>query len=143
MNFSDHDLEIASKTLWAEARGEPLLGQQAVAWVLLRRATQLEWPNSLAEVCQQPWQFSCWNENDPNRPLLDKIGPAEYVRQEIVLKSVLDGKVPDPVAGAQFYFGDYIAPPPWAKTMIFTAHIGRHVFFRQGDFTASPFDVIT
>ena len=66
------DLWIFAKTIWAEARGEPLEGQIAVANVILNRARQGGWwGDDVAGVCCKSKQFSCWNEGDPNRARMD------------------------------------------------------------------------
>ena len=28
---------------------------------------------TIAEVCQKPWQFSCWNKNDPNFNVIQNV----------------------------------------------------------------------
>ena len=38
-----NDLDIMALTVWAEARGEPVDGQRAVAWVLRNRAAKPGW----------------------------------------------------------------------------------------------------
>lgn len=72
------DLDTLARTLWAECRGEPLLGQQAVAWVIRNRALNPGWwtwhksmklkPVRITAVggaCLSPMQFSCWNMIPP------------------------------------------------------------------------------
>ena len=66
------DLWIFAKTIWAEARGETLEGQIAVANVILNRARQGGWwGDDVIGVCCKPKQFSCWNDGDPNRARMD------------------------------------------------------------------------
>ena len=66
------DLWIFAKTIWAEARGEPLEGQIAVSNVILNRARQGGWwGDDVVKVCRKPKQFSCWNKGDPNRAKMD------------------------------------------------------------------------
>ena len=66
------DMWIFAKTIWAEARGEPLDGQIAVANVILNRARQGGWwGDDVVKVCRKPKQFSCWNDGDPNRAKMD------------------------------------------------------------------------
>jgi spore germination cell wall hydrolase CwlJ-like protein len=126
------DFEMLVRTVWAEARGEPRLGQIGVAKVIMSRAADENnrWPKSVAEVCTQPWQFSCWNENDPNREKLLRIDlDNKLVR--VVAKTCLEAvDSDDPTHGANHYFADYIAQPSWADQMQKTATIGRHLFFK-------------
>lgn len=41
--FSDLDLDTMALTVWAEARGEAIIGQRAVAWVIRNRWEQPGW----------------------------------------------------------------------------------------------------
>lgn len=62
------DLQVVAATLWGEARGEGVEGMIAVAHVIANRARKGGWWGSTPrDVCLKKWQFSCWNENDPNR----------------------------------------------------------------------------
>ena len=54
------DEEIIAITLMGEARGEKNQGMYAVACVIQKRADERE--ITPAQVCKQPWQFSCWNK---------------------------------------------------------------------------------
>jgi len=62
------DMDILALTIYGEARGEPIEGQIAVASVIRNRAAA--WHRTYREICLAPEQFSCWNTNDPNYPLL-------------------------------------------------------------------------
>ena len=54
------DEETIAITLMGEARGEKNQGMYAVACVIQKRADERE--ITPAQVCKQPWQFSCWNK---------------------------------------------------------------------------------
>ena len=56
---------IVAMTILAEARGEGNAGMYAVAGCIKVRAQERKL--AYHDVCLQPWQFSCWNKNDPNR----------------------------------------------------------------------------
>ena len=70
MTVTEKDRDILARTLWGEARGESLAGQIAVAWTIRNRVKDGKdkswWGEGYASVCQKPYQFSCWNRNDPN-----------------------------------------------------------------------------
>ena len=53
--------------VYHEARGEPFLGQVAVAEVTLNRVDDLRWPDTVCEVVYQPYQFS-WTLEDKDPP---------------------------------------------------------------------------
>lgn len=133
------DLDTLARTLYGEARGEPELGQIAVAWVVRNRAEHPDraaarWgAPSIAGVCQRRFQFTCWNESDPNRArllALDK-NSALYLRLYDVASRVLLSEVPDPTNSATFY--RVIGwPASWANGRKPVATIGRHEFFKLG-----------
>ncbi|WP_202949827.1 cell wall hydrolase [Reyranella massiliensis] len=139
---NDHDVLMLARTLWGEARGEPTEGQVAVAWVIRNRAARGRFAGRLfgqegavAFVCLQPWQFSCWNEGDPNRARLLALRDDQCRGQIGTASNVLDGLVPDPTDGADRYHtiepppGAEAWPPDWASTMRETARFGGHVFY--------------
>src|SRR5690349_15270839 len=76
-----HKLEtdVLARTLWGEARGEGETGMQAVASVVLNRVALAQergkywWGNNIIQVCQKPYQFSCWNRSDPNFRQLQEV----------------------------------------------------------------------
>lgn len=138
IRYNDHDLDIQGKTLWGEARGEPHEGQIAVAWTIRNRSQRGAFAGrvaglegAVAAVCQAPWQFSCWNNDDPNRARLLVLSPTDNTTQHDICGDVLEGVVDDPTGGADHYFADTIATPGWAASMKQTAHIGHHIFFNS------------
>lgn len=61
---------------------------------------------SLKEIALAPWQFSCFNENDPNREkLLDlwQTDPASWERADTVADLFESGLTLDPTGGATHY----------------------------------------
>lgn len=144
-----HDLEIMSRTIWGEARGETMRGRRAVACVIINRWKSGKWFNgtdanndgveSIAEVCQQPWQFSCWNKNDPNLPKLLAVALGDFVFGECVTiaKMVIeDSMTPryagrDPSRAATHYYVDGTAIPKWHTDQKPCAIIGKHLFFNN------------
>jgi N-acetylmuramoyl-L-alanine amidase len=143
--YDTRDLEVVAKTLYGEARGEPHEGQVAVAWVIRNRASRPAFvglgmigrPGALALACTMRWQFSCWNEGDPNREKLLALDVSEYGKQIGVASSVLDGLVEDLTNGADHYHtiarpgwaGSW--PPDWAKVYAECARFGGHVFYNS------------
>jgi hypothetical protein len=124
---------ILARTLWGEARGEGIRGMQAVAAVVLNRAArQKYWGKTIAEVCRKPYQFSCWNVNDPNLPRLLKVGTEDSLfRAAIeVAKQAVAGTLVDETGGATHYYASWLTPiPKWAAGKIPSARIGNHIFF--------------
>lgn len=60
----EHDIDILARTIYGEARGEKTAGKKAVACVIMNRYKAKKWfsGKTIAETCQKPWQFSCWNK---------------------------------------------------------------------------------
>ena len=58
IDTSYSDIELLSKLLWLESRGESDIGQQAVAEVVVNRVNHNAFPNSIYDVIFQKGQFS-------------------------------------------------------------------------------------
>lgn len=142
--FTDRDVTTLAKTLWGEARGEPTPGKVAVAFVIVNRAGRRAFAGDLAgragaveAVCLAPWQFSCWNEGDPNREKLLELEPAEYTTERGIARTVMGGQAFDPTKGSDCYHttdapaGADVWPPAWAAVMPEKARIGGHVFYNS------------
>lgn len=139
---SDSDaaaLDILARTLWGEARGEGQAGMSAVANVVCNRVAYARaqrghdywWGNTLVRVCQKPFQFSCWNENDPNRAQLLRVDTDDpvFVLALRIARWAATGSLPDATGGATHYHALSVAPK-WALGQTPTAVVGRHVFYR-------------
>jgi hypothetical protein len=132
------DVDILARTLYGEAEGGNLNDANAIACVVLNRIGRAHWPDSAAAVCLQPWQFSCWNMNDPNRArILEAHGAWFDTCQTIALKA-LSGEIPDMTGGSTHYYATYCPKPKWAnkKTPVFSVmhkNGHSHVFFNDVD----------
>jgi len=139
MPVTEKDRDILARTLWGEARGENLAGQIAVAWTIRNRVNDGKakswWGEGYAGVCQKPYQFSCWNKNDPNYAYLSgakPIPPAQYAQALKAADQVMAGTVTDPTGGATHYYATTMPKPPtWAKGAMQTLKLGQHIFFKD------------
>jgi N-acetylmuramoyl-L-alanine amidase len=139
MTVSERDRDILARTLWGEARGESLAGQIAVAWTICNRVNDGKakswWGEGYVGVCQKPYQFSCWNSNDPNFAYLSgakRIPFRGLAQARIAADQVIDGKVPDPTGGATHYYAISMkTPPAWAAKAKLTLQLGGHAFFKN------------
>lgn len=134
VNATGADLDALARTAYGEARGEPLGGIVAVCWVAVNRLRAESWfGRSIQEVCMKKYQFSCWNEGDPNLPLLLAVtgDDAAFRRCLGAAALVLSGDLPDPSGGATHYYRDGSEVPSWAESMVPTITIGHHKFFRE------------
>ena len=119
--------EVIAVTILGEARGEGKEGMYAVACVIAQRS--IERKKSASDVCLQKWQFSCWNENDPNRsklPTLLHIPQAVYA---LHLARNIDKLDHSYVNYANHYHvrGLHVY---WSKNEKAVATIGKHRFFK-------------
>ncbi len=124
-------LEIAARTVWQEARGEPEEGQRAVAHVIVNRLKSGRWGRSLASVCLWDRQFSGWNNSDPNRIAactLPDDNPALSRFREFLSDALSGGA--DLTWGATHYFNPKIVNPDWATGKKFV-QIGNHRFVTE------------
>jgi spore germination cell wall hydrolase CwlJ-like protein len=59
--FTDREIQCLARTIDAEARGEPLVGQLAVAAVILNRSVSPGYPKNICAVTTQLSQFASRN----------------------------------------------------------------------------------
>jgi cell wall hydrolase len=124
--------EIAARTLYGEARGEPQEGQRAVAHALWNRVRDGRWGQTLSTVCLARMQFSCWNTSDPNREQIAALTDDDPLLQK--LRAILDeARIErDPTGGATHYFStSMIQPPKWSIGATFCGQFGRHRFYKD------------
>lgn len=141
------DVDVLALTLYGEARGEPVEGRIAVACVIRNRVNADLgndgkpdwWGEGYAGVCLKPSQFSCWNDRDKNRPLLDTLAAKCAAGSPIldpgfqecrwIAAGVIDGLVLPRVGRATHYYADYLQPPAWAAKATLVARVRSHLFF--------------
>lgn len=129
------DIEVTARTLYGEARGQPLDGIIAVACVVMNRARKGGWwGDAPAAVCLAPWQFSCWNARDANRPIIERVQPGNFIFDvcRLVASLAVRGLLPDPTGGATHYHTKGVAPD-WSRGKTPCAVIGNHLFFDDID----------
>lgn len=130
-------LDTAAKTVWGEARGEGVLGRLAVARVIVNRWRrtdgQFAKDRSILETCLRPFQFSCWNKDDPNLPAMQTLDANDKMYRKCLI-SVLEAiDTPDDAdltKGATHYATKDIEPY-WAKGKEPCAVLGRHRFWNN------------
>ena len=127
------DRDVLTRTLYGEAANETEAGQIAVIHVMrnrLLRGPASRFGGTPAEVCQKPWQFSCWNPNDPQRARLLSLDPASATYQRLAAVVDKAWAMQDSVAKADHYFASYIATPSWAAPPAHeTVRHGVHQFY--------------
>lgn len=90
------------------------------------------WGNDVTSVCQKPWQFSCWNANDPNRPKILRATGADtgFALCQVIARQTISGALVDPTSGCDSYFDTSIDPPAWAHGKDPVYSVGDLRFYR-------------
>lgn len=121
--------------IYMEARGEPIMGQYAVASVTVNRAgreerrvchevfkpSQFSWANGQARKVKGGWEI-------PTR-LMPRDQLAWWKANRIALMT-LNGRMPDMTGGATFYHATYVRPS-WRLAFDRVRQVGQHIFYRQ------------
>ncbi len=115
---SSSDLYLLAKCVYAESRGEPYVGQVAVAAVILNRVKSSEFPNTIAGVIYQPYAFTAVTDGQIN------LEPDQTAYN--AAKDALNGW--DPTYGCLFYYNPAIATSSWIYSRQVVVTIGDHVF---------------
>lgn len=135
------DVDIMARTLYGEARNGGEIDMRGVAEVIMRRYRLRKdgkgYPTfgsgSIANICLAPYQFSCWNKDDPNRAIIMAVqsGNSIFDRCMNIAAQYIEGKsFTDVTNGADHYYAEYLKPPTWAVGKKPVARIGAHLFFR-------------
>jgi len=120
--FSARDIELIAKLVYAEARGEPYLGQVAVAASVLNRLRDPNYPNSISEIIFQVvdgyYQYSPVQDGQIN------LTPDDTARSAVL--DALNGL--DPTGGATTFYNPSKTNDYWVRTRTYLTTIGNHVF---------------
>lgn len=112
------DLNLLSRVVYGEARGEPYSGQVAVAAVVLNRVKSSSFPNSISGVVYQKGAFDAVTDGQIN------MSPNDTARK--AAQDALNGW--DPSYGAIYYFNPSTATNKWIWSRPLTVTIGKHRF---------------
>ncbi len=115
------DLNLLSRVVAAEAEGEPLTGQVAVAAVILNRVGNPSFPSSLSGVIYQPHAF----ESVSNGLIWRRTPDSQAVN---AARQALNGW--DPTYGCIFFWNPAKPVSSWIWSRQIVTQIGNHVFAR-------------
>lgn len=129
-----------AEAIYHEARGEPTLGQLAVANVILNRVASKQYPNSICGVVNQndhmrlrcQFTYACNGLPDKPRP-----GNHWNKAQRVATQAMSGKRSIFAVKGATHYHADYVKPK-WAKSFKLVKKIGRHIFYADPNITYRP-----
>jgi len=132
-NKPGSDLICLASTIYYEAGNQSEQGKVAVAFVVLNRLRDVQKKDPSKKVCDvvlakqgRVCQFA-WTCNVPKHPFYKEL----WLSSLDVARRVLDspGSFKDPTNGA-VAFRRPVDPDTWFKSLVRTASIGGHIFYR-------------
>ncbi|HET7579250.1 MAG TPA: cell wall hydrolase, partial [Bacillales bacterium] len=116
--FTSNQIQLLAQLVYAEARGEPIKGQVAVAAVVLNRIDSNKFPDTVTGVIYEPLAFTCVQlgsfYNQPDKEAYRAVYLA------------IQGW--DPSYGSLYYFNPSKAESDWIWSRPQTVQIGNHIF---------------
>ena len=116
--YQESEVRILARLVNGEARGEPYVGQVAVAAVVLNRVRSAAFPNTISGVIFQTGAFDAvWDGQFDLEPTADSVRAA---------RDALNGW--DPSGGCLYYYNPVTATNSWIRTREVQLTIGKHAF---------------
>ena len=116
--YRESELKLLARLVSGEARGEPYIGQVAVAAVVLNRVRSDDFPDTISSVIFQPGAFDAvWDGQFDMEPTASCIRAA---------RDAMNGW--DPTGGCTYYYNPSTATNEWIWTRAVQLTIGRHAF---------------
>ena len=116
--YTDADLYLLARTIYAEGRGEPYTGQVAIGAVVMNRVRSSKFPNTISGVVYQRHAFTAVSDGQINLTPDDKAMKAA--------RDAMNGW--DPTGGALYYYNPAVATSAWIFDRQTITVIGKHVF---------------
>ena len=117
-SYTNSDLYLLAKCIYAEARGESYTGQVAVGAVILNRVASSAFPNTIAGVIYQRHAFTAVSDGqinlEPDKTAMNAASDA------------MNGW--DPTYGCIYYYNPAVATSSWIFGRKTVTTIGKHVF---------------
>jgi N-acetylmuramoyl-L-alanine amidase len=146
MKYDGNDLHAMALTIWRESRGEGNLGMQAVASVIVNRASawyEINSPDPIHATIFGKNQFSSMSiPSDPQFNLEPRGADPQWIYAQSICEPTINGTNPDPTKGALYYANLAEATSGWFSRVIsgldgkgttehpLCAVIGRQSFYR-------------
>lgn len=127
----DTEVELLARLILGEARDQPLLGQICVANVVRNRVNNpCWWGETYKEVILKPKQFTCFNEDDNNYPVVRHARSNRLWESALTIaEMVIEGWVSDFTDGATHY-NTIKCEPWWEEKLELIKVVGNHEFFK-------------
>ena len=141
-------LTCLALNVYYEARSEPMVGQYAVAHVVLNRVANESFPDDACKVVKQGYskglgkcQFSwycdgqkdvIWANYESTGETIE--GNARAGRESVELAIMIAGntalQIKDNTRGATFYYAHNLVYPHWADSKQYIGVLGNHTFMK-------------
>lgn len=115
---NNSDLNLLSKLVYGEARGESYKGQVAVAATVLNRVAHSSFPNTISGVIYQNGAYTAVSDGQIN------LTPDSTARK--AAQDAINGW--DPTSGCIYYFNPSTATSKWIWSRPQVLQIGKHIF---------------
>ncbi|MBQ8374288.1 MAG: spore cortex-lytic enzyme [Clostridia bacterium] len=116
--YSESDVYLLARTIYAEGRGEPYTGQVAIGAVVMNRIRSSSFPNTVAGVVYQKNAFTAVSD-----------GQINLTPNDTAIKAARDAMNGwDPSGGALYYYNPAVATSSWIFDRQTITVIGKHVF---------------
>ncbi len=116
--YRESELSLLARLVSGEARGEPYIGQVAVAAVVLNRVRSDDFPDTISGVIFQPGAFDAvWDGQFDMTPTDSAVRAA---------RDAMNGW--DPSGGCTYYYNPSTATSEWIWTRQVQLTIGQHAF---------------
>lgn len=116
--YKEKEIELLARLVNGEARGEPYIGQVAVAAVVLNRVKHSAFPNTISGVIFQTGAFDAvWDGQFDLEPTASCLRAA---------RDAMNGW--DPTGGCIYYYNPVTATNQWIRTRMVQLSIGKHAF---------------
>jgi len=116
--FSQNDIQLIANAVYGESRGEPYIGQVAVASVILNRIDSVSFPNTVSGVIFEPGAFTAVADGQI------WLTPNERAKEAVL--DAINGW--DPTGNAIYYFNPDTATSAWIWSRPQIKQIGKHIF---------------
>ncbi|MCL4671556.1 MAG: cell wall hydrolase [Sphingomonadaceae bacterium] len=120
------ELECLAGAIYFEARGEPLMGQLAVAEVIINRSQSGRFPATYCGVVRQPGQFSFVRKG----AIPQARRASQAWRNAVAVAQIAHGDQWQTHAGDALYFHARSVRPSWSHRKQALATIDSHIFYR-------------
>jgi len=116
--YTERYLQLMANAVYGEARGEPYVGQVAVAAVILNRLESPDFPNTISGIIFQPLAFTAVADGQI------WLEPNDRAKEAVI--DAMNGW--DPSENALYYFNPKTATSKWIWSRPQIKQIGEHIF---------------